>query len=212
MVYGLCLFCLHSTICWQVLDVFVFTVSLIVRAAPSPAFPPGARGKGSNKVCLVFGSHSGSPWKLNFPTLTPEQNSEHLFWLHLMEVGKVSYEQPEEKACYFQKVSMTMFSSYLQAVCVLIHGKGGEWKSVLKKDFSWLLSETIKGRSRQHILICSSLKVLPCLALHSWPQLCQARKGVMNTWSGDPKLLFQEADGPLSGISLTLKNIQSGVM
>lgn len=43
-------------------------------------------------------------------------------------------------------------------------GKEGNGSQLLKKDFSWLLSETIKGRSRQHILICSSLKVL--LALH----------------------------------------------
>lgn len=147
-MYGLCLFCLHSTICWQVLDVFVFTVSLIVRAAPSPAFPPGARGKGSNKVCPVFDSHSGSPWKLNFPTLTPEQNSKHSLWLHIMEVGNVSYEQPEEKACYFQKVSMTMFSSYLQAVCVLIHGKGGEWKSAAQKGLLLITLGNYQGKEQ----------------------------------------------------------------
>lgn len=42
-------------------------------------------------------------------------------------------------------------------------GKEGNGSQLLKKDFSWLISDTIKGRSRQHILICTSLKVLPCL-------------------------------------------------
>lgn len=30
------------------------------------------------------------------------------------------------------------------------------------------------------------------------------RKGLVNTWSEDPELSFQEVDSPLSGIPLTL--------
>lgn len=65
-----------------------------------------------------------------------------------MEVGKVSYEQPEEKARYFQKVSMTMFSSHLQAVCVLIHGKGGEWKSAAQKGLLLITLGNYQGKEQ----------------------------------------------------------------
>lgn len=82
-------------------------------------------------------------------------------------------------------------------------GKEGYGSKSHTKHFPWLLSEAIMGRSREHILIHSSLKNLPHLVFHSWPRLCPMRKGLVNAWN--PELPFQEADSPLSRIPLTLR-------
>lgn len=86
VVCGLYLFCLHSTKLLTSHGCICHHSLLDSLGSALTHASPGARSKWSHKVCLVFGSHSGSPWKLNFPTLTPEQNSKHSFWLHEMEV------------------------------------------------------------------------------------------------------------------------------
>lgn len=55
---------------------------------------------------------------------------------------------------------------FLSSGCVWFSectGMEGNGRQLLTKHFPWLLSETIMGRTRQHILIRSSLKILPGL-------------------------------------------------